>query len=148
MLCVQPTNTCLWMLLHGWKQLKTFKNHQKSTFYHGHKAVVYFNQLLGAMRTQKLVELLFFQQFSRYNNCVVEIIVNNQSKQHLYFFLKNLVQQLAFFASQSLHLIWPSFKNIIVWPAFRCCKHLKAGWNTQHKGLMSTSSWELLPIFD
>ena len=51
-----------------------------------------------------------------YNNCVVEIIVNNQSKQHLYFFLKNLVQKLALFASQSMHLIWPSFKNIFASP--------------------------------
>ena len=39
-----------------------------------------------------------------YNNCVVEIIVNNQSKQHLYFFLENLEQRLALYASQSMHL--------------------------------------------
>ena len=70
--------------------------------------------------------------------CVLEIIVNNQSKQDLYFFLKNVVHKLALFSLQ-LHLIWPSFKNIFSSPwipfIFICLCFVFAGQS------VSTSFW-------
>ena len=67
-------------------------------------AVVLF--VMSKNRLDKVsIRLVSILSKRMYNNCVVEIIVNNHSKQHLYFFLKNLVQKLLLFASQLVHLI-------------------------------------------
>ena len=78
-------------------------------------AVVLF--VMSKNRLDKVsIRLVSILSKMMYNNCVVEIIVNNHSRQHLYFFLKNLVQKLLLFASQLVHLIWSSFKNIFASP--------------------------------
>ena len=67
--------------------------------------------------------------------CHITTLCNKKhSKQHLNFFLKNLVQKLALFASQSMHLIWPLFKNMRY---ITCCDIPSRYYTSPFFGLMA-----------
>ena len=119
--------------------------------------VVYFDQLLGAARTWKLVEQLFF---SRFQNFLFIFYLfqwfHTWKKQKMSFLCSYSDERTTFsnprlplelgerwFMGMRMRIQWvvfttPAWKRLkkVVWPAFGCAQHMKAGRNTQQLDLI------------
>ena len=93
--------------------------------------VLYFDQLSGAVGTQKLVKNLFLAVFKLFWS----------SQTFLGDFSAEIKKKRLNTAKKSLKNFWNEQKRLkiakkLFWPAFGCAQHLKAGWNTQQMSFL------------